>query len=318
MGQHRHCLLCGNQRTSYYPNRCRFFSSYGRGVEGRIKTTSEGHACDGYCQLHPWFSNDGCVHCRSRRYQPGCFFTNRVTIRPSHLERHAVSKCNNGYGCLHYLFLHILRRQSEYDFLPPTVRLRPGRWFTLLSLGVIRKLSPIKLVRDTNSLQVSPTLNIPINAVLISWVIACGLACIPLGSTAAFLNIQTIGNSGLLVSYIICISCRLHHRNTVGPYGTLPEPPPFFLGKWGGNIINTLAILFLTCFVVSDMFPPAPNPTVETMNWSSLALGGTICLALLCYTRLRKSYLGAGIGNGRVEMVNLDAVSESKSFDKQV
>jgi choline transport protein len=178
--------------------------------------------------------------------------------------------------------------------------------------------SPIKLVRDTKSLQVSPTLNIPINAVLISWVIACGLACIPLGSTAAFLNIQTIGNSGLLVSYIICISCRLHHRNTVGPYGTLAHPPPFFLGKWGGNIINTVAILFLTCFVVSDMFPPAPNPTVETMNWSSLALGGTICLALLCYTRLRKSYLGAGIGNGRVEMVNLDTVSESKSFDKQV
>jgi hypothetical protein len=66
------------------------------------------------------------------------------------------------------------------------------------------------------------------------------------------------------------------------------------------------------------MFPPAPNPTAETMNWSSLALGGTICLALLCYTRLRKSYLGAGIGNGRVEMVNLDMVSESKSFDKQV
>jgi choline transport protein len=153
---------------------------------------------------------------------------------------------------------------------------------------------------------------------MISWIIACGIACIPLGSAAAFLNIQTIGNSGLLVSYIICISCRLHHRNFVGPHGTLSQPPPFFLGKVGGNVINTVAILFLICFVVSDMFPPAPNPTVETMNWSSLALGGTICVALICYIRLRKTYLGAGVGNDRVEMVIMDAESETKSFDKQI
>jgi hypothetical protein len=166
--------------------------------------------------------------------------------------------------------------------------------------------------------QVSPTLNIPINAVIISWVIACGLACIPLGSAVAFLNIQTIGNSGLLVSYIICIGCRLHHRNSVGPYGTLPHAPPFFLGKWGGNIINTVAICFLTCFVVSDMFPPAPNPNTVTMNWSSLALGGTICVSLLCYSRLHKSYLGAGIGNASLAMVNLDLETETKTFDKKV
>jgi len=169
---------------------------------------------------------------------------------------------------------------------------------------------------------VSPTMNIPINAVLISWVIACGLACIPLGSNAAFLNIQTIGNSGLLVSYIICISCRLYHRNAVGLYGTLTSRPPFFLGKIGGNLINSVAIGFLICFVVSDMFPPAPNPTVETMNFSSLACGGTIVVALICYIRLRKSYLGADVGNARVEMVNFEPVdvdaSETKSFDKRV
>ena len=180
------------------------------------------------------------------------------------------------------------------------------------------------LDRRTNraSFKVSPTMNIPINAVLISWVIACGLACIPLGSNAAFLNIQTIGNSGLLVSYIICISCRLYHRNAVGLYGTLTSRPPFFLGKIGGNLINSVAIGFLICFVVSDMFPPAPNPTVETMNFSSLACGGTIVVALLCYIRLRKTYLGADVGNARVEMVNFETVdvdaSETKSFDKRV
>jgi choline transport protein len=165
---------------------------------------------------------------------------------------------------------------------------------------------------------VSPTLNIPINAVLISWVIACGLGCIPLGSTAAFLNIQTIGNSGLLVSYIICISCRLHHRNTVGPHGNLLKPPPFFLGKIGGNIINSIAVCFLICFVVSDMFPPAPHPNTETANWSPLAMGGTIVVALICYIKLRKSYLGAGQGNARLELINMNAETETKSFGKEV
>jgi choline transport protein len=161
-------------------------------------------------------------------------------------------------------------------------------------------------------------MNIPVNAVLISWVIACGLGCIPLGSSAAFLNIQTIGNSGLLVSYIICIGCRLYHRNFVGPYGTLSTPPPFFLGKIGGNLINTIAVLFLTCFVVSDMFPPAPNPTIQTANWSPLALGGTIVVALICYIWLRKTYLGAGVSRDLVEMVDVDMEAEAKSFDKQV
>jgi choline transport protein len=169
-----------------------------------------------------------------------------------------------------------------------------------------------------NPVQVSPTLNIPINAVLISWVIACGLGCIPLGSTAAFLNIQTIGNSGLLVSYIICISCRLHHRNTVGPHGKLLKPPPFFLGKIGGNIINSIAVCFLICFVVSDMFPPAPHPNTETANWSPLAMGGTIVVALICYIKLRKSYLGAGQGNARLELINMNAETETKSFGKEV
>jgi choline transport protein len=163
-------------------------------------------------------------------------------------------------------------------------------------------------------IQVSPSKNIPINAVFLTWLIACGLALIPLGSTAAFINIQTIGNSGLLVSYLICISCRLYHRNAVGLYGNLGKPPSFFLGKTLGNVVNTLAILFLFCFLVSGMFPVFPNPTVETMNWSSLALGSTLIISIISYVWLRKTYLGAGVG-GSVELVDMQL--DGKSFDRQ-
>jgi choline transport protein len=150
--------------------------------------------------------------------------------------------------------------------------------------------------------------------VFLTWVIACCLGLIPLGSTAAFINIQTIGNSGLLTSYLVCIASRLYHRNAVGLYGNLSKPPSFFLGKTIGNIVNTLAILFLICFLISGMFPVFPNPTVESMNFSSLALGLTLIVSIIAYTWLKKTYLGAGVG-GPVELVDMQV--DSKSFDRQ-
>jgi hypothetical protein len=126
---------------------------------------------------------------------------------------------------------------------------------------------------------------------LLTLFIGCVLAIIPLGSTSAFLNIQTIGNVGLIVSYIISIACRIHNRNFGSVYGNLTKPPPFYLGKLGGNIINGIAIAVLIVYLVSATFPTAPHPTTNLMNWSSLALGATITVAGLSYIRLRKSYL---------------------------
>ena len=157
--------------------------------------------------------------------------------------------------------------------------------------------------------------DIPVNAIILTWLIGCGLALIPLGSTAAFINIQTIGNSGLLTSYITCVACRLHHRNSIGPHGKLPQPPPFFLGRTLGNVINTIAILFLFCFLISGMFPVAPNPTISSMNWSSLALGGTVLVAGLAYIVRGKKYLGAGVG-ATVELMDVNV--DSKSFDRRL
>ncbi|KAA6408426.1 MAG: amino acid transporter [Lasallia pustulata] len=162
---------------------------------------------------------------------------------------------------------------------------------------------------------VSPTRNVPVHAVLLTWLIGCGLGLIPLGSTAAFLNIQTIGNSGLLISYIICIACRLHHRNTVGIYGNLPAKPPFTLGKWGGNIINTVALLFLLCFLISDMFPTAPNPDTSSMNWNSLVLGVTVVIAGISYIWLRKTYLGADDGS-QIELTTMQIHSKGSRYEQ--
>ena len=156
------------------------------------------------------------------------------------------------------------------------------------------------------------------NAVILTWLIGCALSLIPLGSTAAFVNIQTIGNVGLLASYILCIACRMHHRYAVGVLGHLQKPPPFFLGKTMGYVVNLTAILFLTCFLISSMFPVGPNPSIQSMNWSSLAFGITLAIASACYFRLHKTYLGPDVGHHEVELVHIDLESTAKSFDRRV
>lgn len=141
--------------------------------------------------------------------------------------------------------------------------------------------------------RVSPTHHVPINAVLLSWLISCLIALIPLGSPVAFTNIQNIAVIGLQSSYVLCILARLYHRNFgPSPYGNLSHPPPFFLGHRLGNILNVAALLVLICFVVAVCFPPVPKPTIESMNWSSVALSGTIFVALLAYMVRGKEYLG--------------------------
>ena len=143
--------------------------------------------------------------------------------------------------------------------------------------------------------KVSPTQHVPTNAIILTFVIGSLMGIIPLGSSVAFLNIQSIGISGLEASYLCCILARLYNRNfSSSPYGNMSHPPPFYLGHTLGNIINIIALLFVTCFLVSACFPPVPNPSPEAMTWSSAALGGTVIIALVAYAVRGDKYQGAG------------------------
>ncbi|KMU86435.1 hypothetical protein CIHG_04224 [Coccidioides immitis H538.4] len=80
------------------------------------------------------------------------------------------------------------------------------------------------------------------------------------------------------------------------PYSEwISRPPPFFLGKIGGNVINILALMFLVCFLVAAVFPIEPHPTVQSMNWSSLALGSTLIIALVGWVVRGQKYLGPDV-----------------------
>lgn len=135
--------------------------------------------------------------------------------------------------------------------------------------------------------QVSPRLDVPLNAVICSTTIACLLSLINIGSTVAFNSLISLTNGTLMVSYGMCIGCFVWRRLSKQPM----LPSQFQLGRYG-LLVNLLALSFLSVVfvMVSEIesfvrspdlhlligrqafFPPTPLPTltVMSMNWSSL------------------------------------------------
>jgi hypothetical protein len=83
----------------------------------------------------------------------------------------------------------------------------------------------------------------------------------------------------------------MHNRKFSSIWGNINPPSPSYLGKTSGNITNTIALAALVVFFTSTMFPTAPNPTLSAMNWSCLALGTRILVAVFSYIWLKKGYL---------------------------
>jgi choline transport protein len=138
------------------------------------------------------------------------------------------------------------------------------------------------------TIQVSPGLNIPLNAVFVSLVVSALLACINLGSSVALNAINSLGGVSILTSYFITISC-LVYRRLKGP----PLPPRrWSLGKWG-LLINVVALIYLLPLWFFAFWPLTTPVTPENMNWSSTMFGGVLIVALLYYYfKARHVYVG--------------------------
>jgi choline transport protein len=102
---------------------------------------------------------------------------------------------------------------------------------------------------------------------------------INIASAEALEIVLTMYNSALLASYTITIGCVLLHRVQGRK---LPRHARYTLGKWG-ILVNVLALVFTVPFCIFSFFPPVPNPTAGTMNWSCAMVGGTVVLATVYY-----------------------------------
>lgn len=131
-----------------------------------------------------------------------------------------------------------------------------------------------------------PGWNIPLNAVIITFVITTLLSLINIGSSVAFNAIGSLAVSALLGTYIISFSCLILRRLRGEP---LPSRR-WTLGRFG-IFINIGALMFLLVVWVFIFFPVAIPVTPSTMNWNVVMFGGTMIFAVVYYLVFgKKSY----------------------------
>lgn len=134
-------------------------------------------------------------------------------------------------------------------------------------------------------------MDVPVNAILVTAIVAVIIALINIGSSVAFNVVTSLGTGTLTASYIITIGCVIWRRLADKPL----LPSRFDMGKIGGLIVNFIAIGWLALVFVIAFFPPVPVPllTLPTMNWSILVWGVTVLFALAYYLIIgRKHYEG--------------------------
>ena len=104
------------------------------------------------------------------------------------------------------------------------------------------------------------------------------LSLIIIGSTIAFNVITSLGQVGLVSSYIVVISCMFAKRLR----GEELLPSRFSLGK-AGIVVNGVALCFLTLAFIFTFFPAGPHPSPESMNWSSLIFAFILLFSIVYY-----------------------------------
>jgi choline transport protein len=126
---------------------------------------------------------------------------------------------------------------------------------------------------------IRPGWDVPMNLIVVSFVVSCLLALINIGSTIALNNITSISLVSILSSYIVSIGCIFCRRLTNQPM----LPAKFALSKSVGLALNVFSLVFLVFVYVFSFFPGVVDPTVAEMNWSILIHGAVIGFALLHY-----------------------------------
>lgn len=155
-------------------------------------------------------------------------------------------------------------------------------------LAYVRCTHLVLFISMANINQVRPGWDVPVNAVLVTLCCTILLSLIIIGSTIAFNVITSLGQVGLVSSYIIVIACVFAKRIKGEPL----LPSRFSLGKIG-FLVNGMALLFLGLAFIFLFFPAVPDPTPASMNWSCLLFGFILGFSLIYYWIWgRHSYVG--------------------------
>ena len=154
--------------------------------------------------------------------------------------------------------------------------------------------------------KVSPTKQLPVYAIILTVTIAVLLSLINIGSNTAMEDIVSMAVSGIYLSYLT-VSILLFYRRVRGDISLFNDNEDDIVNVpgaklvWGpfhcpgiiGTVINGYAVIYVSIVVFFSFWPSTMDPTVEAMNWSILAIGGSVFLAIIYYVvRARHIYKG--------------------------
>ncbi|CAI6083875.1 unnamed protein product [Clonostachys chloroleuca] len=145
---------------------------------------------------------------------------------------------------------------------------------------------------------------IPIYTVGFTTLVSVLLSLITLGSSVAFSNIVNLSAVGLYSSYLLCCALLLWRRlqpdgiRSYNDQTTHVGPNSLQWGPWRipgifGIANNTFACTYLFVVWFFAFWPPTPEVTPESLNFSALTWGGTLLFAIVWYFAVgKKEYTG--------------------------
>lgn len=151
--------------------------------------------------------------------------------------------------------------------------------------------------------KVNKTLDVPVNAVILSAVVDCLLGLIYFGSSAAFNSFTGVATICLSTSYGVPILINvLRGRRAV-------KHSSFSLGRFG-YAINITTIVWIVLAVVLFCMPVSLPVTPSTMNYASVVFAGFATISVVWYfVYARRHFTGPPVIADLVDEIGSDSTS---------
>lgn len=132
-------------------------------------------------------------------------------------------------------------------------------------------------------MYVSPTLGVPVPAILLCIGFQFAFVAILFGSSAAFGTVLDMASCGIYLSYLFPIVTYMFYPNS--------KPKGYYnLGRWT-TVCHVPAVLYLTFCIIFLFFPTELPVTGENMNYCCVAVGITAIFGIVSwFGGARKTY----------------------------
>ncbi|ONI31522.1 hypothetical protein PRUPE_1G317800 [Prunus persica] len=131
---------------------------------------------------------------------------------------------------------------------------------------------------------------VPVNAVWLSALVSFCMALTSLGSLVAFNAMVSIATIGLYIAYALPIFLRVTLARKSFVAG------PFNLGRYG-VLIGWISVLWVATITVLFSLPVAYPITIETLNYTPVAVGGLLLITVLAWILRARHWFKGPITN---------------------